>query len=277
LSVYGIDDMTMQDMDQESLYTIASSSLNMGEDSLENGPVSVPFDFFDLQNGNSVLDDRLLTEEDIVDRLGVSGGRRELYNILMEGAVARDTMIRSNVRLVASIAKTWARQSTKMPGNSDDHRLASMYSGSWDRPSLDEVIQEGIIGLATATDRFEPERGLKFGTYATYWITSFVRRSFQTAATGCLRIPTNYHVVKQHYQKIVTKYYRSEGVAPPMDVVALEMGVTVPRLQFILKSCMPLVSIDAPTQNSKGVVQAGKAGSTESNENLYVLANSLAW
>lgn len=50
----------------------------------------------------------------------------------------------------------------------------SLYSGGWDRPSLDEVIQEGVLGLARAVDKFDPSRGLRFSTYSTHWITSYV-------------------------------------------------------------------------------------------------------
>jgi len=59
------------------------------------------------------LHDGFLTECEIVNNLGLERGRAELQEILLEGAVARDTLIRSNIRLVISIAKRWARQLAK--------------------------------------------------------------------------------------------------------------------------------------------------------------------
>jgi DNA-directed RNA polymerase sigma subunit (sigma70/sigma32) len=224
-----------------------------------------------------IQDENLLSDHDIVHTLGVTGGRKELYQILLQGALAKDKIIRSNIRLVVSIAKKWARQQPLPAGASDAFRFASIYGGSSDRPSLDEAIQEGILGLATAADKFEPERNLKFGTYATYWITSFVRKCFQTAVTGSLRIPPNYHVTKQNYKKLVKKYYETEGASPPMEVIAEELGVTPKRLMFILKTSEPLISIDAPFSRGRGPSVGGKAGGDVIDDANFILTQTLAW
>jgi RNA polymerase sigma factor (sigma-70 family) len=141
------------------------------------------------------LDDGFLTEYEIVNNLGLERGRAELRQILLEGAVARDTLIRSNVRLVISIAKRWARQSAKYNNRESSH-LFSIYAGNAFTPSLDEAIQEGIVGLVRAADRYDPSRGLRFSTYCTYWITNFVRNCFTNAATGTLRVPSALHDIK---------------------------------------------------------------------------------
>jgi hypothetical protein len=139
------------------------------------------------------LDPRLLSEDDIVFGLEIRGGRAELQRILLDGAFARDTLIRNNVRLVVSIAKRWAKQSAKY--ESED-TLVGIYTQSSSRPSLDEAVQEGILGLARAADRYDPSRGLRFSTYATHWVTSYVRNCFQDATTGCLRVPVRLHDIK---------------------------------------------------------------------------------
>jgi DNA-directed RNA polymerase sigma subunit (sigma70/sigma32) len=145
---------------------------------------------------HSSLDDmEILSEDDITSNLGLKGGRAELQRILLEGAFARDKLIRSNIRLVVYIAKRWARQSAKYD-NQDGAKLVTIYAGSTSRPSLDEAIQEGILGLARAADRYDPSRGLRFSTYCTYWVTCFVRNCFQDATTGSLRIPAQLHLVR---------------------------------------------------------------------------------
>ena len=68
---------------------------------------------------------------------------------------ARDIFIRSNLRLVISIAKQFSRRG--LP--------------------LEDLIDEGNIGLITAVDRFDPNRGVRFSTYATWWIRQAVRRA----------------------------------------------------------------------------------------------------
>jgi len=137
----------------------------------------------------------LLTDEDIIAKLKVPGGKEELRRILFAGAESRTTLMRSNIRLVVSISKKWMGRSFAA-GNGEGARTVNLYSGGWDRPSLDEVIQEGVLGLARAVDKFDPSRGLRFSTYSTHWITSYVRQCFQTASTGCLKVPAQLHEIK---------------------------------------------------------------------------------
>lgn len=144
---------------------------------------------------HSGVDDLELLSADDISCLDIKGGRAELQRILLEGAFARDKLIRNNIRLVVSIAKRWARQSAKYD-NEDGAHLLSIYAGSSSRPSLDEAIQEGILGLARAADRYDPSRGLRFATYSTHWVTSFVRNCFQESTTGTLRIPSQLHLIR---------------------------------------------------------------------------------
>lgn len=138
---------------------------------------------------------KLLSDDDIKTKMNIKGGKEELREILSLGSEARTSLMRSNIRLVVSISKKWMGSSFAA-GNSNGSRAISLYSGGWDRPSLDEVIQEGILGLARAVDKFDPSRGLRFSTYSTHWITSYVRQSFQSASTGCLKVPSQLHEIK---------------------------------------------------------------------------------
>lgn len=217
------------------------------------------------------VDSILLTDEDIKSKLGIVGGRDEVSRILIEGAMAREKLISSNIRLVLGIARKWCQ-------TTNGRNSATIYNGSWTRPSLDEAIQEGIIGLATAADRFDYKRNLKFGTYATYWITNSVRNCFQRAATGCLRVPSNYYQIRQHYQKLVNEHYKASGGQPlSIESAADELGLPTKRLEFILKTTEPLISLDAPVPNGLVPTQAGKSGATRNNMNDAVLANTISW
>ena len=156
----------------------------------------------------------LLTEQEVIHTLRIPGGKKEVIQILLDGAHAREVLMRKNVKLVTSIAKQWMKNSFSTRnanlgseggggggsggnGSSGSNKfLSQMYQGSWDRPSLDEAIQEGMLGLARAVDKYDPERGLRFSTYATHWITSYVRVCFQRAVTGCLRVPSQLHDIK---------------------------------------------------------------------------------
>jgi len=78
------------------------------------------------RNSSPLSIDNLLTEEDVVMELAIPGGRDELARIILDGALAREKLISSNVRLVLSIARTWCQRSSAFSG-------ASQYTGSWDR------------------------------------------------------------------------------------------------------------------------------------------------
>ena len=224
-----------------------------------------------------------LSERDIVELLNIPGGRKEMEHILLIGAQARDTLIRSNLKLVSSICKKWARTSSGQGGSNGatsylkgPDSYFTIYSGSWDRPSLSEAIQEGVIGLTTAVERFDPSRGLRFSTYATYWITNSVRQCFQRASTGCLRLPTNYYDTRSRFKTLVRKYYEVDGDVPSMDVLAEEMGLSENRLQWILSITQGLLSMEGLLVPRGSYTRAGKAGNINRMEDSLLLADTLA-
>jgi RNA polymerase primary sigma factor len=84
----------------------------------------------------------------------------DLRRVMAEGQEARSTLVSANVGLVTSIAKLHfhaLKQAIEATG------------GVGTILTLQDMIQEGNLGLMTAAERFEPERGFRFGTYATYW------------------------------------------------------------------------------------------------------------
>jgi hypothetical protein len=138
-----------------------------------------------------------LSEEEIIHQLELPGGRAQMMDILLEAREARQALITSNVKLVASIAKTWINMSRKK--SSTTGQIYGAIGGGWDVPSYDELLQEGILGLIRAVDKFDATRKLRFSTYATYWIQSYIRNCLQVASTTCLRVPTALHVIKVSY------------------------------------------------------------------------------
>ena len=232
-----------------------------------------------------------LSESDVISTLQIPGGRSELVNILLDGAYAREVLMRRNVKLVTSIAKQWMRNSfstananlgspssatTNNSGKSTRKFLSQMYEGSWDRPSLDEAVQEGILGLARAVDKYDPERGLRFSTYATHWITSYVRVCFQRAVTGCLRVPSQLHDIKSAYQKIVKDHIHS-GEEPPEQVdIAKKLGITPQRLSTAIRATGSLVSVDAPVISpGSGSYKGSAAGGDGGNSQELLILDTL--
>lgn len=87
--------------------------------------------------------------------------------IQREAAEARNTMVHANLRLVISVAKNFRNRGLPM----------------------EDLVEEGNVGLMNAVDRFDPEVGSRFSTYASYWIDQAIRRAVQNA-TQMIHIPS---------------------------------------------------------------------------------------
>jgi len=214
----------------------------------------------------------LLTEQDVIEKMNIPGGKDELRMILLMGSNARTKLMRANLRLVVSIAKKWLGRNLSINKKGGSTNM-SIYNGGWDVPSLDEIIQEGVLGLARAVDKFDPSRGLRFSTYATHWVTSYVRQCFQDASTGCLKVPAQLHEIKNSYKSIIRQYVEASEPIPTEDIIAAKLGVSINRLRTALRVTESLLSIDEPV-NSSGSASykgSGAGGDNAGERNVMLL------
>ncbi|MDJ0974252.1 MAG: sigma-70 family RNA polymerase sigma factor [Planctomycetota bacterium] len=130
----------------------------------------------------------------------------------IDAAIARDELIRSNLRLVVSVAKRYRNRGV----------------------ALADLVEEGNIGLVHAVEKFDPTMDTRFSTYATWWIKQAVRRSLMNSAKT-VRIPGYLLEELARWRNFARKFEQEHGRGPSNDELVAGMDPQPGRRKLLLR------------------------------------------
>jgi RNA polymerase primary sigma factor len=148
-----------------------------------------------------------------------------------EMLLAKDQFVRSNLRLVLSIAKNYSY------------------------PGLDllDLVQEGNIGLMKAVDKFNYRLGHKFSTYATWWIRQSITRAIADQGRT-IRIPVHMVEAMNRVLKVANELTKRLGREPSVHELAKELKTPIAKVTQVLKAAQEPISLEASIADNKDAV-----------------------
>ncbi|MCW5941924.1 MAG: RNA polymerase sigma factor RpoD/SigA [Fimbriimonadaceae bacterium] len=166
----------------------------------------------------------LTPEEEVTLTKAVRSGDRE----------ARQRLIECNMRLVINVAKSYRNRSVP----------------------LEDLIQEGAIGLMQAAERFDPDKGYRFSTYATHWIRQAIGRAIDNKSKA-IRVPAHVSQCIRRVERERARLVSELGSEPTAEQLAQATGLSTKKLAALMQTSQEVLSLDMAVGDSGNTTLGG--------------------